>query len=177
MTIQQLKYAIKIAETGSLNKAAEHLYIAQPSLSNSVSDLEKELGINIFSRNAKGTALTENGNEFIKYARQIVWLYDQLCEKYNGSDELKKKFGISTQHYSFAVKSFVETVKHFGTNEYDFAIRETKTREVIDDVATGKSEIGILFENDFNRSVLDKVFRTNDLVFTTNYLTVVENGI
>ena len=165
MTIQQLKYAVTIAECGSLNKAAEQLYVAQPSLTNSLKDLEREIGIVIFNRNARGTTLTNDGAEFIQYARQAVWQYDALCEKYGRAGNLKKKFGISTQHYSFAVKSFVETVKHFGTDEYEFAIRETKTREVIDDVATGKSEIGILYKSDFNRSAIDKILRANDLEF------------
>ncbi len=165
MTIQQLKYAVVIAQTGSLNKAAEILYVAQPSLTNSIKDLEGELGITIFNRTAKGAAVTNDGAEFLRYARQTIWQYDMLCEKYGKGGTLKKKFGISTQHYSFAVKSFVETVRHFGTDEYEFAIRETKTREVIDDVASGKSEIGILYKSDFNRSAIDKVLRASDLAF------------
>ena len=166
MTLQQLKYAIAIAETGSFNKAAEQLYVSQPSLTNSIRDLENEIGIVVFNRNAKGATLTNDGAEFIQYARQTIWQYDILCEKYVKSENLKKKFGISTQHYSFAVKSFVETVKHFGTDKYEFAIRETKTRNVIDDVATGKSEIGVLYKSDFNRNAIDKILRSNDLEFT-----------
>ena len=166
MTIQQLKYAVVIAETGSLNKAAELLYVAQPSLTNAVRDLEGEIGITIFNRNAKGTTLTNDGAEFMQYARQTIWQYDMLCEKYGRNGVLKKKFGISSQHYSFAVKSFVEMVKHFGTDEYEFAIRETKTKEVIDDVASGRSEIGILYESDFNRSAIDKILRASELVFS-----------
>ncbi|MBP5236316.1 MAG: LysR family transcriptional regulator [Clostridia bacterium] len=165
MTIQQLKYAAAIAECGSLNKAAEVLYVAQPSLTNAIKELEKEIGIVIFNRGAKGAVLTNDGAEFMQYAKQAVWQYDMLCEKYMGTGTSKIKFGISTQHYSFAVKSFVEMVKHFGTDEYEFAIRETKTREVIDDVASGKSEIGILYKSDFNRSAIDKILKANDLDF------------
>lgn len=165
MTIQQLKYAVTIAETGSLNKAAEILYVAQPSLTNSIKDLESEIGITLFIRSAKGTVLTNDGAEFIQYARQTIWQYDMLCEKYTRTGNLKKKFGISTQHYSFAVKSFVEMVKKLGTDEYEFAIRETKTKEVIEDVSLGKSEIGILYKSDFNRSAIDKILRANDLEF------------
>ncbi|MBQ7725573.1 MAG: LysR family transcriptional regulator [Clostridia bacterium] len=165
MTFQQLKYAVVIAETGSLNKAAEVLYVSQPSLTNAIKDLEREIGITVFNRGAKGTTLTNDGAEFLGYARQTLWQYDILCERYLKSGALKKKFGVSTQHYSFAVKSFVETVRHFGTEEYEFAIRETKTREVIDDVATGKSEIGILYKSDFNRSAIDKILRANELEF------------
>ncbi|MBR4256425.1 MAG: LysR family transcriptional regulator, partial [Clostridia bacterium] len=166
MTIQQLKYAVAIADSGSFNRAAEILYVAQPSLTNSIKELEKETGITIFNRGAKGAVLTNDGAEFIQYARQTVWQYDMLADKYVKTGAHKKKFGISTQHYSFAVKSFVETVKHFGTDEYEFAIRETMTRDVIDDVASGKSEIGILYKSDFNRAAIDKILRANDLEFS-----------
>ena len=165
MTIQQLKYVISISEAGSLNKAAEVLYIAQPSLTSSLQELERELGIIIFNRSGRGVSLTNDGTEFLQYARQVVQQYDTLLEKYGEYGKLKKKFGISTQHYSFAVKSFVEMVKHFDTTEYEFAIRETKTREVIDDVASGKSEIGILYLSDFNRKAIEKFLRTNNLEF------------
>ena len=134
MTIQQLKYIITISENGSLNKAAEVLFI-------------------------------NDGTEFLQYARQVVAQYDRLLEKYGRSGTLRKKFGISTQHYSFAVKSFVEMVKQFDTDEYEFAIRETKTSEVIEDVTTGKSEVGILYLSDFNRKAIGKFLKTNQLEF------------
>ena len=166
MTIQQLRYVIVICEEGSLNKASEQLYIAQPSLTSALQELEKELGITIFNRSGRGVTPTNDGLEFIRYAREVVSQYDNLLEKYGKNGNLKKKFGISTQHYSFAVKSFVEMVKHFGTDEYEFAIRETMTRNVIDDVAGGKSEIGILYLNDFNRKPLEKLLKSNSLTFT-----------
>ncbi len=166
MTIQQLRYVIVICEEGSLNKASEQLYIAQPSLTSAVQELEKELGITIFNRGGRGVTPTNDGLEFIRYAREVLSQYDNLLEKYGKNGNLKKKFGISTQHYSFAVKSFVEMVKHFGTDEYEFAIRETMTRNVIDDVAGGKSEIGILYLNDFNRKPLEKLLKSNSLTFT-----------
>lgn len=165
MTIQQLRYAITISETGSLNKASEVLYVSQPSLTNAVRELEKELGVTIFNRSGRGAVLTNDGAEFIQYARQVVQQYDGLLEKYGKGGTLKKKFGISTQHYSFAVKSFVDMVKQFDTVEYEFAIRETKTREVIDDVSSGRSELGILYLNDFNRKAIEKLLRTNSLTF------------
>ena len=165
MTIQQLRYVIVICDEGSFNKASEQLYIAQPSLTSAVQELEKELGITIFNRSGRGVTPTNDGLEFIRYARELLSQYDNLLEKYGKNGNLKKKFGISTQHYSFAVKSFVEMVKHFGTDEYEFAIRETRTRDVIDDVASGKSEIGILYLNDFNRKPLEKLLKSNGLVF------------
>lgn len=165
MTLQQLRYAITISETGSLNKAAEILYVAQPSLTGSMQELEKELGITIFHRSGRGVTLTNDGLEFITYARQVYQQYETLMDKYGKSGTLKKKFSVSAQHYSFAVKTFVEMVKHFNTAEYEFAIRETKTREVIEDVSTLRSEIGILYLSDFNRNVLTKLLKSHDLEF------------
>ena len=165
MTIQQLRYAVTISELGSLNKASEILYIAQPSLASSVQELEKELGITVFSRSGRGVTLTNDGMEFIRYAREVLHQYDVLLEKFGRGGTRKKKFGISTQHYSFAVKSFVEMVRQFGTEEYEFAIRETRTRDVIDDVFTGKSELGILYLSDFNRKPLEKLLHANGLEF------------
>ncbi len=165
MTIQQLNYVITISEKGSLNKAAESLFVTQPSLTSAVRELEKELGITIFNRGGKGVTLTNDGAEFIQYARQVVTQYDRLLEKYGRNGNLRKKFGISCQHYSFAVKSFVEMVKEFNTDEYEFAIRETRTREVIEDVTTGKSEVGILYLSDFNRKAIGKFLKGSQLEF------------
>ncbi len=166
MTIQQLRYVTVICQEGSINKASELLYVSQPSLTSAVQELEKELGITIFSRSGRGVTPTNDGQEFIRYAREIIAQYDDLLERYGKGGALKKKFGISTQHYSFAVKAFVEMVKQFGTDEYEFAIRETRTRDVIDDVFSGKSEIGILYLNDFNRGPLEKLLKSNGLIFT-----------
>ena len=165
MTLQQLHYAITISETGSLNKAAEVLYVAQPSLTGSMQELEKELGITIFHRSGRGVFLTNDGQEFITYARQVYHQYEVLMGKYGKGGVRKKKFGVSTQPYSFAVKSFVETVKQFDTEKYDFAIRETRTKEVIEDVASFKSDIGILYLSDFNRKVIANLLEARDLEF------------
>lgn len=165
MTLQQLHYILTVSETGSLNKAAELLYMAQPSLTSSIKELEKEIGITIFNRSGKGVTLTNDGTEFLLYARQVYSQYESLLEKYGKAGNLKKKFGVSTQHYSFAVKAFVEMVKTFDTSKYEFAIRETKTRDIIDDVSTLKSEIGILYTSDFNRKIITKLLTANNLEF------------
>ena len=165
MTLQQLYYVITISETGSLSKAAEMLYVAQPSLSNAVQELEKEIGITLFYRSGRGMTVTNDGLEFISYARQVYYQYETLLEKYGKAEKHKKKFGISTQHYSFAVKSFVELVKQFSISEYEFAIRETRTREVIDDVHTARSELGIIYLSDFNRKIITNLLKTHDLEF------------
>ena len=167
MTLQQLHYVITISETGSLNKAAELLYVAQPSLTGAVKELEKELGITIFHRSGRGVSLTNEGLEFITYARQVYYQYETLMGKYGKAGKRRKKFGVSAQHYSFAVKGFVETVKQFDAEKYDFAIRETTTKDVIDDVITSKSEVGILYLSDFNRKAIEKLLKRNELEFHT----------
>lgn len=165
MTLQQLNYAITITRTGSMNKAAEQLFISQPSLTNSIKELERELGITVFNRSGRGVTLTAEGAEFILYARQVYSQYENLLEKFGKRSNIKKRFGVSTQHYSFAVKAFVETVKTFDTSKYEFAIRECKTLEVITDVSTLKSEIGILYLSDFNRKVIQKLLTSNGVEF------------
>lgn len=165
MTLQQLNYAITIAETGSMNRAAEKLYIAQPSLSASMQELEKELGISIFNRGGRGVTLTPEGQEFILYANQVYGQYRNLLEKFGKGGNVRKKFGVSAQHYSFAVRAFVEMAKNFDILEYDFAIRETRTRDVITDVATLRSEIGILYLSDFNRRAILKMLANANLEF------------
>ncbi len=165
MTIQQLHYAITISETGSINKASELLYVAQPSLTSSMQELEKEFGLTIFHRSGRGVTLTPEGAEFILYARQVYSQYEGFMDRFGKAKNRKKKFSVSTQHYSFAVKAFVELVKEFDTSQYEFAIYETQTKAVISDVANMKSEVGILYLSDFNRSAMGKLLRTAGLEF------------
>jgi DNA-binding transcriptional LysR family regulator len=165
MTLQQLHYIITIAQAGSLSKAAECLYIAQPSLTSAVQEVEKELGITLFYRSGRGVSLTNDGTEFLLSARQLYQQYEDLMEKYTGNQNYKKKFGVSTQHYSFAVKAFVELVKGFDTSEYEFAIRETKTMEVIQDVGNLRSEVGILYLSDFNRAAIGKLLKNYNMEY------------
>lgn len=165
MTLQQIHYIITISETGSLNRAAELLYVSQPSLTNAVKELEKEFGITIFYRSGRGVTLTNDGAEFLLYAKQIYSQYEQVLEKYGKSGGLKKKFGVSTQHYSFAVKAFVDMARAFDMSKYEFAIRETRTAEVISDVSTMKSEIGVLYLCEFNRKVMMKLLHSANLEF------------
>ncbi|MBQ3457624.1 MAG: LysR family transcriptional regulator [Synergistaceae bacterium] len=156
---------MKISEVGSINKASEALYVSQPSLTSAVQEVEKEIGFKIFHRSGRGVTLTPEGTEFILYARQIIDQYEQLIERFGKSKNIKRKFGVSCQHYSFAVKAFVELVKEYDTLQYDFAIRETQTKDVISDVANLRSEIGILYMSDFNRSAISKLLRTSGLQF------------
>lgn len=165
MTIQQIRYAIAIADAGSYSRAAEILYVAQPSLTNSIKELENELGIRIFYRGGKGVTLTPEGEDFIPYAIQVYNQYESLLDRFGGKGQVKKKFGVSAQHYSFATKAFVELVKKYDVSEYEFALRETRTKEVIEHVARQKSEIGILYLSDFNRAVMTRLFKSNNLEF------------
>ena len=165
VTLIQLRYLITIAETNSLNKAAEQLYVSQPSLTSAMKELEKELGIILFYRSGRGVTLTNDGTEFLLYAKQIYSQYESVMEKYGKGEARKKKFGVSTQHYSFAVKAFVEMAKEFDMSKYEFAIRETRTAEVIRDVSTMKSEIGVLYLCDFNRKSMEKLLKSSSLEF------------
>ena len=165
MTIQQLKYTITIANQGSFNKASEVLYISQPSLTGSIKELEKELGITIFYRSGKGVTLTNEGVEFLAYAREIYGQFENVLERYGENGNRKKMFSVSTQHYTFAVKSFVELVKKLDTSEFEFSIREEQTQKVIDDVINMNSEIGILYLSSFNMPVIGKLLRQNHLEF------------
>ena len=165
MTITQLRYVITISQANSMNEAARHLFISQPSLSASVKDLEEEIGIELFRRTNRGVMVTPEGEEFLGYARQVVEQYQLIETRYVEKKEVKKKFSVSMQHYTFAVNAFVEMVKQFGMDEYEFAIHEEKTYEVIEDVKNFKSEIGILYLNGFNRKVLTKLFQEYGLEF------------
>ena len=165
MTLTQLRYVIAIANAGSMNEAARTLFISQPSLSSAVKDLEEEIGVELFRRSNRGIFVTPEGEEFLGYARQVVEQYELMESKYISKKPSKKKFSVSTQHYTFAVDAFVELVKQFGMDEYEFAIHETKTYSVIENVKNFKSEIGILYLNYFNSKVLTKLFHEFNLEF------------
>lgn len=166
MTLQQLKYVTTIANIGSISEAAKILFVSQPSLTKAIKELEKEMGITIFDRTNKGITVSKEGERFLGYARQVLEQAALLEEQYKSQSGGKKQFSVSTQHYSFAVNAFVELLKGAEIDQYDVSLRETQTYEIIDDVAHMKSEIGLLYYNDFNRPVLEKLIHTNELTFT-----------
>ena len=166
MTLQQLKYVATVAKAGTISEAAKELFISQPSLTKAIKELEKEMNITIFERTNKGIAISKDGERFLGYARQVLDQASLLEEHYKVSGESKREFCVSTQHYSFAVNAFVELIKEYAGENYDFSLRETQTYEIIDDVASMKSEIGILYYNEFNKTVLEKLIKANDLKFT-----------
>ena len=165
MTLSQLSYVIAVASSSSMNEASKKLFISQPSISATIRELEEEIGINIFIRSNRGISLTPEGEEFVGYAKQVVLQYELIENKYITGGKIKKRFSVSAQHYAFAVDAFAKMVEEFGMDGYDFAMYETKTYDVIQDVKKFKSEIGILYLNDFNRKIITKLLDENELEF------------
>lgn len=165
MTFQQLKYFIEIVNCGTISKAAKNLYIAQPSLSNAMKELESEVGVELFNRTPKGISLTMDGTEFLGYARQIMEQKSLLEQRYLNKKPSRRLCSISTQHYAFAVDAFVHMVKKTSAEEYEFTLHESRTYEIIEDVKTLKSDLGILYRSAFNKEVINKLIRENGLIF------------
>lgn len=163
--LQQLRYALVISKYGSFNKAAKKLFISQPTLSTAIKELEKEINISIFERTTKGVRPSREGIEFLGYARQIIEQTELLEERYINFKPSVRQLSISTQHYAFAVNAFVDLIKNYQLDQYEFNLRETKTYEIIDDVRNLRSEIGILYKNQFNEKVLNKLFKDYNLEF------------
>jgi Transcriptional regulator len=167
MTLKQLRYIVTVADTGNITEAAKKLYIAQPSLTASIQELEREYRINVFNRSKKGIEITREGEEFLGYARQVLEQANLIDERYTGSTTGKHRFSVSSQHYSFVVEAFVKLLKKYGGDKYEFHMRETETYDIIQDVSQLRSEIGILYLNSFNETVIRKTLRDNDLNFNS----------
>ncbi len=166
MNITQLKYVLEVAASSSMREASTKLYVSQPALSASIRELEDELGILIFERTNKGISLTDDGREFLTYAKKAVGQYGILEDRYLSKDAGKEKFSVSTQHYNFAIKAFTDVIKRMKPEKYVFSIHETKTKEVLDDVGTLKSEVGIISFSGTNEALIKKIFRDYQLDFT-----------
>ncbi len=166
MTLQQLLYFVTAVECGNITAAADKLYISQPSLSNAIHNLEKEMGVVAFSRSNKGVVLTHEGEELLSFSRNLLEQAEVMKEHFGTGEKRSPKFSVSCQHYSFAVNAFVELVKEFDADQYSFILRETQTGEIIDDVANGNSEIGIIYLSESNEEVLTKLIKKNELVYT-----------
>ncbi len=166
MNINQLKYVLEVAGSSSMREAATRLFISQPALSASIRELEEELGILIFERTNKGISLTGEGRDFISYAKKAVGQYAILEDRYLSKDSDKERFSVSTQHYNFAIKAFAKVIKRIDPEKYVFSIHETKTKEVLDDVRSLKSEVGIVSFSASNEAVIKKLLREYRLDFT-----------
>lgn len=167
MTLLQLKYIVKIVECGSMNEASHELFVSQPALSSSVKELERELGIEIFTRSSQGIALTVDGAEFLTYARQVLDQADLLEERYNSTKPRKQLCSVATQHYMFAVEAFVDMIRSIDSNEYEFSLRETRTKNIINQVTSMRADLGLLYLSDYNKDVIGKMLREKHLEFHT----------
>lgn len=165
MTLQQLKYVVTVADKGTISEAAKELFISQPSLTKAIKELENEMQITIFNRTNKGIVVSNVGDEFLAYARQVLEQSSLLEERFLNLKKQSPRFSVSTQHYSFAVNAFVDVIREFGGNQYDFTLRETQTYEIIEDVSRLKSEIGILYTSSKNQEVIMKLIKQNSLEF------------
>lgn len=165
MKLQQLRYVVKVAECGSITEASRRLFVSQPSITASIRDLENEMGVHIFERTNKGVIVSEEGETFLGYVRQVLDQADLLEGKYKGTSEQVPHFSVSCQHYSFAVNAFVDVIREFDAARYDFTLREEQTHEIIEDVAHMKSELGILYLSEHNREVIERMLVANELVF------------
>lgn len=165
MTLQQLKYVVTVADKGTISEAAKELFISQPSLTKAIKELENEMQITIFNRTNKGIVVSNAGDEFLAYARQVLEQSSLLEERFLNLKKQSPRFSVSTQHYSFAVNAFVDVIREFGGNQYDFTLRETQTYEIIEDVSRLKSEIGILYTSSKNQEVIMKLIKQNSLEF------------
>ncbi|MBQ1802833.1 MAG: LysR family transcriptional regulator [Lachnobacterium sp.] len=165
MTLQQLRYLVTVAECGNITEAAEKLFVSQPSLSVAIHNLEKEMGLVAFERSSKGVVVTRDGEELLSFARMLLEQAEIMQDHFKKQEKSLPKFSVSCQHYSFAVNAFVDTVKRYDADSYSFILRETQTAEIIDDVASGKSELGILYLSQYNEDVLSKLIKKKDLIF------------
>lgn len=156
---------IATVECGSISEASKRLFISQPSLSNAIRELERTLGKVLFFRTPRGMILTEDGAEFLGYARQVLQQMEMLEKKYDSSKVATQRFSVSTQHYTFAANAFVELVKSAESDFYEFTLFEGRTREIIDNVRNLKSELGILYLSDFNEAVINHLLRDANLSF------------
>lgn len=169
MTLQQLKYVIQIVQYDSITMAAQKLYITQPSLSKAVSELEQEMGITIFLRSNRGVILSEEGTKFLSYTRQVVEQAELLEQTYKHNEPIKRVFAVSSQHYAFSVNAFVALVKEYGQEKYEFSLRELRTNDIIEDVYTQRSELGILFLSNFNHEVILRILKNKELQFVKEF--------
>ncbi|HET5669667.1 TPA: LysR family transcriptional regulator, partial [Streptococcus pneumoniae] len=150
MNIQQLRYVVAIANSGTFREAAEKMYVSQPSLSISVRDLEKELGFKIFRRTSSGTFLTRRGMEFYEKAQELVKGFDIFQNQYANPEEEKDEFSVASQHYDFLPPTITAFSERYPDYK-NFRIFESTTVQILDEVAQGHSEIGIIYLNNQNK--------------------------
>lgn len=165
MTLQNLRYIISIAETGSITEASKRLFISQPSLSNAVKEVEKEIHFPIFTRTSLGITVTAKGLEFIGYARQVIQQMNVLQDTYITMRPQKTYFSVSTQHYVFATNAFVDMIRKYGQERYEFCLNETQTYQILENVKNHISELGIIYLSNTNEIVIRRTLEDMHLEF------------
>ncbi len=165
MNINQLRYALTVAASGSMREAATKLYVSQPALSSSIRELEEELKIRVFERTNKGISVTPEGADFLVYAKKAVSQYELVENRFLSKNDDTERFSVSTQHYNFAIRSFTELIRKFDPVKYSFSIHETKTNEVLEHVRDLKSEVGIVSYSGANEDIIKKLIREYMLEF------------
>ena len=165
MTIIQLKYVIALANSASMREAASRLYVSQPALSSTIKELEEEINVQIFERSNKGISVTDEGREFLSYAKQAVSQYELIEDRYTSGWKDKRHFSVSMQHYVFALHAFINTIKQYDSSKYIYEVHETRTDEVLSNVRNMKSEIGIVSYSKSSEKVIKKLFRESNLKF------------
>lgn len=169
MTIQQLKYLVEISRCGSINKAAKNLYVSQPSISKAIRELEDYLGIEIFYRdNTKKIKFTPEGTELLLHAKELVEQSDNIERIFAGKSKQEYlRLIVSSQHYAFVVKSFIEFMNTHRSSDYELLLRERKTYQIIEDVYTQQSSAGIIFLSTSTEKFMRKYFISKNIEFNS----------
>lgn len=145
MNILHLKYAVEVAKTGSLNKAAENLYMGQPNLSRAIKELETSLGITIFDRSVKGMVATAEGEKFLQYARKILDQIDEVEAIYKNGVAVKQKFSISVPRACYISAAFSEFSKHIDKGSpAELFYKETNSNRAIKNILEADYKLGII---------------------------------
>lgn len=165
MNFQQCRYVEVVARVGSFSQAAKELYMTQPNLSCSIKDLENELGVQLFTRSNTGARLTENGHDFLKYAKRIIGELDLLQQRYH--DEFKKSFTVASHHYDFLSMPLAKVAQEFKQDYQEFQTIETTTKKILDSVASFEADLGIIYLDDENEHILTSALQYHDLEFTS----------
>lgn len=165
MNFQQCRYVEVVARVGSFSQAAKELYMTQPNLSCSIKDLENELGVQLFTRSNTGARLTEDGHDFLKYAKRIIGELDLLQQRYH--DEFKKSFTVASHHYDFLSIPLAKVAQEFKEEYQEFQTIETTTKKILDSVASFEADLGIIYLDDENEHILSSALQYHDLEFTS----------
>lgn len=165
MNFQQCRYVEVVARVGSFSQAAKELYMTQPNLSCSIKDLENELGVQLFTRSNTGARLTEDGHDFLKYAKRIIGELDLLQQRYH--DEFKKSFTVASHHYDFLSMPLAKVAQEFKQDYQEFQTIETTTKKILDSVASFEADLGIIYLDDENEHILTSALQYHDLEFTS----------